>query len=189
MEELHDQSKTMYQHKKLSISELHERFLSSVSGSVKWHTILARKPMEIDLSYPLPPRIRLYLFNLTSPPGGRTLGEHKIQLITPGQRRGIRGNFDCGDTRIVLLSGYEEHHDVFVFWDASLYKDFPYSMNVQVRAETVYAAFTGKVIHQKRRLHSGPSEIVTATPSHLLSLAIQEHVTFSLDRLLGECET
>lgn len=169
---------------RMSITSLHEHFLKSFSNKILSHSDISQKPFEVDLIYPFPPKIRLYLYNLTCPPGGRTLGEHKIQIIVPGQKRGIRCNFNYGDGRLVLLAGYDSHHDVFVFWDAGLYTNFPFSMNVQVKAETVYAAFTGLVVHQERKLHSGPMEIVTAAPSGLLPCALKERIDLTLERLL-----
>jgi len=41
---------------------------------------------------PLPPKLRVYIYNATYLPGGRTMGEHKIQLIVPAQLRGERAN-------------------------------------------------------------------------------------------------
>lgn len=171
---------------RLNTPSLHQCVLDALDGFVLSHSPLADKPFELNLKFPLPSRIRLYLYNLTSPPGGRTLGEHKIQLIAPGQQRGRRGNFDFSDARVVVLSGYETAHDVFVLWDAGLYTNFPYSMNVQVRAETVFAAFTGDIVHQPRRLHSGQLEMVTVTPSARLPRALQERASQSLERLLSE---
>lgn len=170
----------------MPITSLHEHFLKSISNKILSHSDISQKPFEVDLIYPFPPKIRLYLYNLTCPPGGRSLGEHKIQIIIPGQKRGIRSNFNYGDGRLVLLAGYDSRHDVFVFWDAGLYTNFPFSMNVQVKAETVYAAFTGMVVHQERKLHSGPMEIVTAAPSELLPRALRERIDLTLERLLRD---
>lgn len=169
---------------RLTVEQLHECFLKVIGEYVVNHSATQSKPIEIDLLHPLPRRIRVYLYNLTSPPGGRTLGEHKIQLIVPGQDRGTRGNFDFSDGRLVFLAGYEYTHDVFVLWDAGLYPDFAYSMNVQVKAESVFMAHTGKVVYQERRLHAGPLEIVIACPSRLLRAAIEARTKLSLEQLL-----
>ena len=120
-------------------------FLRALSGSVLSHSNLAKKPLNADLKPPLPHRIRLYLFKATYPPGGRTLGEHKIQLMVPGQLREQRASFDYSDGRIILLGGYRPDLKIFVLWDADLYGDFPFSRNVQVKAETIYAALGWKM--------------------------------------------
>lgn len=171
-------------HDRLTIRGLHERLINALNPYVEAHSDPDKKPLEIDLSHPLPRRCRLYLYNLTSPPGGRTLGEHKIQLIVPGQERGARGNFDFTDGRLVFLVGYGLSEDVFVLWDSGLYPDFAYSMNVQVKAESVFTAHTGKVVYQERCLHAGPREIVITAPSRMLPEAIQGRAELSLEQLL-----
>src|SRR5437868_11630828 len=90
----------------LSVEELDKSFLAALNGSVIAHSDLDTKPLELDLKSPLPPRLRVYMYNATYPPGGRTMGEHKIQLIVPGQDRGGRANFDGSNGRIPLLVGY-----------------------------------------------------------------------------------
>lgn len=148
---------------RVSQVELHRRFLAALGNGVRSHAELDSKPLEAELASPLPPRIRLYIFNATRPPGGRPLGEHKIQLIVPGQGRDERGNFDQGGGRIVLLAGYAAEEDVFVLWDAGLYSDFAWSRNVQVKAPTIIEATAGKIAEQERRLRPADGPAVTET--------------------------
>lgn len=170
-------------------SELHRRFVAALGSRVERQTALERKPLELDLAPPLPGRVRVYLFNATRPPGGRPTGEHKVQLIMPGQKRGERGQFDQSDGRIVLLAGYAAEEDVFVLWDADLYPDFAWSRNVQVKAETLIEAAAGKLARQERRLRPGDGEPVTevllACPPPLLAEAIQIRQDLTRARLAG----
>ena len=169
--------------------ELHRRFVSALAGRVQGTPSLDRKPLELDLTPPLPNRVRVYLFNATRPPGGRPTGEHKVQLIMPGQKRGERGRFDQSDGRIVLLAGYAAEEDVFVLWDAGLYSDFAWSRNVQVKAETLIEAAAGKIARQERRLRPADGEPVTevllACPAPLLAEAIRQRQELTLARLAG----
>ena len=120
---------------RLPQDELQRRLVAALGVSVlRIHTPLDAKPFELDLAPPLPHRVRVYMYNATRPPGGRPLGEHKIQLMVPGKGRGERASFDHGDGRIVLLIGYAADEDVFILWDAGLYSDFAWSRNVQVKA-------------------------------------------------------
>ncbi len=169
---------------RLSVRDLNERLIECLNAGFSWHSDVGEKPLEADLLHPLPRKCRFYIYNLTSPPGGRTLGEHKIQLIVPGQKRGSKGNFDFSGGRLVFLAGYEQAEDVFVLWDAGLYPDFAYSMNVQVKAESVFTAHTGKVVFQERRLHAGPLEVVIAAPARLLREAVEARAKLSLAQLL-----
>jgi hypothetical protein len=129
--------------------------------------------------------LRVYLFNATRPPGGRPTGEHKVQLIMPGQKRGQRGRFDASDGRIVLLAGYAAEEDVFVLWDAGLYPDFAWSRNVQVKAQTLLAASAGKIASQQRRLRPTEGETATETliacPPSLLSdgIRLRQDLTYA----------
>jgi len=170
-------------------SELHRRFVAALGNRVERQTALERKPLELDLAPPLPHQLRVYLFNATRPPGGRPTGEHKVQLIMPGQKRNERGQFDQSDGRIVLLAGYAAEEDVFVLWDAGLYPDFAWSRNVQVKAETLIEATAGKVARQERRLRPGAGEPVTevllACPAPLLAEAIQQRQDLTRARLAG----
>lgn len=153
--------------KKLSPANMHKRVVEALGPEkVRDHGPFNEKPFELDLQSPLPQRVRLYLFNATRPPGGRPLGEHKVQLILPGQSRGVRGNFDHSDGRIVLLAGYSAEEDVFVFWDACAFSLFirriPRRFKaVRIRRITLLPATrTYDEGHRRRAVQqSGPSNI------------------------------
>jgi excisionase family DNA binding protein len=170
--------------------DLHRRFLAALGSGVKSHGDLNRKPLEVDLRPPLPTRIRVYLFNATRPPGGRPIGEHKVQLIMPSQKRGDRGSFDNGDGRIVFLVGYAAEEDVFILWDAGLYADFAWSRNVQVKAETIVEASAGKLATQIRILRPthghAQSEVVLATSPSRLAETLQRRVQVTRERMTQE---
>lgn len=171
--------------------ELHRRLVCALgSSSVRTHAPWDAKPFELDLSPPLPQRVRVYMYNATRPPGGRPLGEHKVQLIVPGQRRDQRGSFDNGDGRIVLLIGYAAEEDVFVLWDAGLYPDFAWSRNVQVKAETIIQASAGKLATQERQLRPPNGrpvvETVLAVKPRSLADAVVRRMELTRERLLRE---
>ena len=170
---------------KLRQEELHNIFIEAVKDYLISHSDVNEKPLLLDLKSPLPQKVRLYIFNATHPPGGRTVGEHKIQLIVSGQRRGQRGNFDYSDGRIVILVGYESETDVFVLWDAGMFPNFAYSRNIQVRAETIYEAFAGKIGQQSRFIRGKGKEIVLTAQKENLPAAIQQRVRITRERLIG----
>lgn len=169
----------------LDTQALHEAFLGAIGAYVLEHSDIESKPLEVTCRHPLPRLTRLYLFNLTHPPGGRTLGEHKIQIIVPGQARGERGQFDHSGGYSVLLAGYESELDVFVLWDAGLYPLFAYSGNVQVKPETVFSAYAGEICTQERRIRGTGLETLVACRADRLTEAIQMRVRLSLRRLVG----
>lgn len=165
---------------------LHSKFILALEDRVVWYSDVDCKPLDMDLLPPLPLHIRVYLFNATHPPGGRTLGEHKIQLMVPGQKRGEKGSFDESGGRIIVLAGYQPDVDVFILWDAGLYPEFSYSRNVQVKAETVYDAIAGKIGVQQRRIRSrGVEKVLTARPDRLKE-ALVLRMEYTRMRLLEE---
>jgi hypothetical protein len=171
--------------------ELHRRLVNALGPDrVRSHASFESKPFEMDLAHPLPQRVRVYMYNATRPPGGRPLGEHKVQLIVPGQGRGDRGTFNSGDGRIVLLIGYAAEEDVFIVWDAGLYSDFAWSRNVQVKAETIIQASAGKIATQERQLRpvtGAPTiETVLAAKPRRLAEAITRRMELTRERLLRE---
>ena len=167
-----------------AISILHKQFLSSLEKYVLEHSNIHNKPLGVDLAPPLPHKIRLYIYNAGNPPGGRPLNEYKIVLNVPGQDRGERGNFDYSDGRIVILAGFIKEMDVYVLWDADLYKNFAFNRNLQVKAETVHAALLLKCSKQTRNTHSG-KEIVLAVKSEHLSDALMSRFKFAIERHIG----
>ena len=183
-------SGAMTSNDRMTPSELHTEFLAALSDLVVEHSDLGAKPLELQMEGSLPLRARVYMYNATRPPGGRPAGEYKIQLIVPNHERGQRGNFDLADGRIVLLVGYAADDAVFVLWDAGAYRDFAYSRNVQVKSETILAAFARGIGLQERRLRPGGGmmvreTVVAATGEHLAE-AIALRVDLSRKRLLGE---
>ena len=175
---------------RMTPSELHAKFLAALNDLVVEHSDVGVKPLELEMQGSLPLRARVYMYNATRPPGGRPAGEYKIQLIVPNHERGQRGNFDLSDGRTVLLVGYAAEDAVFVLWDAGAYRDFAYSRNVQVKSETILAAFARGIGRQERRLRPGGGmmvreTVVAATAEHLPE-AIAARVDLSRKRLLGE---
>lgn len=169
---------------RLSKQELHQKFLSALEGNIEAHSEIDEVPLEVDLSPPLPTKIRVYMFNVTNPPGGRPSDEYKAQLILPDQNRGERASFDLSDGRVVLLVGYSAQSEVFILWDAGLYHNFGYSRNVQVKGRTVFKAVAGELATQKRNLQSGTEEVVASNESKLVE-AIQLRNELTIERLSG----
>lgn len=143
--------------------ELHRRLVAALGDKVASCGDFKAKPFDLTLVPPLPRLVRVYMYNATRPPGGRPLGEHKVQLMVPGQARGDRGSFDHSGGRIVLLVGYAAEEDVFVLWDAGLYPDFAWSRNVQVKAETIIKAAAGAIATQDRQLRLAVGQVATET--------------------------
>lgn len=170
---------------KLGTRELHSALLDALGDRVLSHSDIEAKPIELDLRPPLPPRLRVYLYTLTSPSGARTIGEHKIQVILPNQRRGERRDFDDSGERIVLLMGYDPTSRVFVLWDASMYANISFSRNVQVKPQSVYAAMNGTIVEQQRFIRGQGREIIlTATTESLVS-AILRRMELTQEKLVS----
>jgi hypothetical protein len=182
---------------RLATAHLHQALLDALGEVVLASSDIRRKPIELDLGAPLYLRARAYVYTLTHPPGGRTVGEHKIQLIAPGQKKGRRANFDHSGGRIVLLIGWQPELSLFALWDAGLYRHFPHSRNVQIKAETLYEAYASGIATQVRKIWSqwsseqgewsGDEVVVAALPGRLVE-AIGVRLRLSLRRILEESD-
>jgi excisionase family DNA binding protein len=172
---------------RVSQVDMHRRLIEALGKRVLATGPVEAKPLEVDLGGSLPVKARIYMYNATRPPGGRPLGEHKVQLIVPGQSRSQRGNFDNNGGRMALLIGYAAEEDVFILWDAGLYSDFAWSRNVQVKAETIIEATAGKLATQFRQLRPADGrpalETLIAAPAEKLSEAIDRRIQLTRDRL------
>jgi hypothetical protein len=158
---------------RLSTLELNTAFVAALGDNVVNVNDLRAQVLALELAPPLPARLRVYVFNATNPPGGRSTPEHKIQLMVPGQGRGARGNFDASDGWSVALVGKVEDEDIFVLWDASLYRDFAFSRNVQVQTATILRAKkTQAIATQPRRLRLGDETVIVAPPTQLTDAVV-----------------
>jgi len=167
---------------KLRKEELYKLFIDALGNRVERHTAFNSPPLLVDLKHPYAQRLRVYLYNCTNPPGGRTLDEYKIQIILPGQSRGVRGSLDFSDQRMPLLAAYavvgDDNHDgVFILWDSCLHNDFAYSANMQVKSEAIMKALGEKVAESRR---STGEILLTARPQHLYE-AIRQRVNIMLE--------
>jgi hypothetical protein len=90
----------------------------------------------------------------------------------------------------VLLAGFAAVEEVFVLWDAGLYRDFSWSRNVQVKSDTILQGFAGLIGRQERETRPPGGgrimeTVLTASESRLPD-AIKLRAELSRRRLLGE---
>jgi len=155
---------------KLKKQQLNQLFIEGLGNAVKEHNGIDAAPLLVDLKSPFPLRLRVYLFNCTNPPGGRSLDEYKIQVILPGQARGSRASLDYSDGRMPILAAYacfadEVKDGVFVLWDSYKHDDFSYSANMQVKSDTIIKALCAPLSISKR---SNDEVVIASRPPHLL---------------------
>lgn len=104
--------------KKLSKQELNKKFIEGLGDAVVWSSEdEGAAPLLIDIATPngAELRLRVYLYNLTNPPGGRAADEYKAQIILPGQKKKEKGNLDYSDGRLPLLAAYAQDDGDGVF--------------------------------------------------------------------------
>lgn len=173
---------------RLTTVQLHEVFLKSLSGLTLEVSPVKKRPLEVKAKAPLPSFLRVYLYNLTSPPGGRGSDEHKIQIIVPGQARGQYGSFDTSRSASIILAGYDSELEVFVLWDSNVYQKFGYSRNVQVKTGTLMRALSEGLATQRRRVSDGAPELVVAVAKSELGRGIEHRFDLSLERMLANAD-
>ena len=170
----------------LRTPDLHGKFVEALEPAVDWHSDLAKKPLDVDLQLPLPPRLRVSMYNLVNSDGRKRRDEHKAVLRVPGQRQGEYGSFEYPDDRIVLLCGYRADLGVFVLWDADLHPKFKWGGNIQVKSDTVFDALTGGIVTQARSLTSGLTEIVLASTADRLGACLDRRLEASIIGMKGD---
>lgn len=135
--------------------------------------------MLVDLALPLPPHLRVYMYNLVGSAGTTRSQEYKAVLRLPGQASGYR-SFDNSGGRLALVVGYEDALDVFVLWDSSLHPRFTNGFNIQVHSETVMkAASTGYAEQQRRLVTLRTIETVLACRSARLVDTVERRVALT----------
>jgi hypothetical protein len=170
---------------RISVRNLHRAIIGKADSEFITESDLSKKPLLFCRRSNPTERYRLYAFNLTSPPGGRTVGEHKIQLILPGHIRGQRSEFDRSDDRYVLLAGYSASLSVISLWDSFLYSSIAYSRNVQIDQSTVIKAFTVGRATQSRIIRGEGTEEVVAGRIEQFNSLLEIRRKLTLDRLLN----
>jgi hypothetical protein len=167
--------------------ELHRAFVAPLEGSLVRCSDIAAKPLLLDLSYPHPPRLRVYLYSLVHGAGERQRREYKVVLRTPGQPLNQYGRFDHSDGRFTIVAGYDAGLDVFVLWDAVLHPRFKNGGNLQVRDEAVRTAAALGVAEQVRNLNTGERELVLLCQSATLGRALDARLASTGGLGEGEC--
>lgn len=162
----------------LPTPDLHQAFLEPFGHRAHLRGQLDDKPLLVDMDLPLPPRLRIYMYNLVGGVGTKRDEEYKAVLRLRGQAIGTYESFDHSGGRIPLLVAYREDLDVFVMWDASLHPRFKNGGNIQVHSDTVLTAAAVGYAEQTRRLVvTGGLEVVLACQSWNLTETVERRVT------------
>jgi len=160
----------------LSTPDLHRTFLECFNGAATALNDFDEKPLLVDMELPLPPRLRLYIYNLVGGVGTKRDFEYKAVLRLRGHPVGEYRSFDHSGGRLALLVAYRADLDVFVLWDASLHPRFKNGGNIQVRTDTVMTAAATGYGEQKRRLSSGLIETVMTCSSTELGATLLQRI-------------
>ena len=171
--------------KRLSQRELQDLFLTDLGAWAEKVENNGRKPLMLRLKYPFNRKLKIYLFNCTAPPGGRSIDEFKVQLILDGQRRGERGKIDTSDGRTTLIVGYatpfiDVYGGIWVLFELDKHKEFAYSANIQVYLRQILPALE-ETIHVCQKNNK---EILVIAQRQYLRDAIQERFNIDLQIML-----
>ena len=174
---------------RLSQSELHKLFLQDVGVYAEDIENYGRKPLNFRLKYPFNRDLKVYIFNCTAPPGGRSIDEFKVQLILDGQKRGDRGQFDTSDGRTTLIVGYATPFvdlggGLWVLFELDKHMEFAYSANIQVYLRQLLPALEKNVyVCQKHN-----QEILVISQRQYLLEALKERFAIDLRVMLEKAE-
>lgn len=164
--------------------QIHLEILAAAGGKAEGYSSLTEVPFRLSLAGF--GSLVFYAFNLTSPPGGRPIGEYKIQLIVPGQARGARGWLEFSSGAITILIGWAQEEKIFAMWDAYARESFSYSQNLQIKGESVWLAQVEGLSTSERHLRNreGMETIVACRSDRFLD-GISTRVQLSAVRLGG----
>ncbi len=170
-----------------SKEHLNQMFLHDLGDRVEWHSDISSKTLLVDLKNPKK-KLRVYLFNCTCPPGGRSLDEYKVQLIIEGQKRGERGRLNNSDDRFVLVVGFaspfaEKEDGVYVIWDSAFHLEFAYSANLQCYLDPMLEALSEDVV---TRYKAGNKEQIVVALRKNLSKAIEHRIDLDIQHELEQ---
>ena len=98
----------------LKTPELHEAFLRPFDKQAVAVNELSSKPLLVDMRLPLPPRLRLYMYNLVGGIGTKRAFEYKAVMRLRDHPVGEYRSFDHSGDRLALLVAYQADLDVFV---------------------------------------------------------------------------
>ena len=175
--------------KRLTQKELPDLFLEDIGSCAEKVCHNGKKPLCLRLSYPFNRDLKAYIFNCTSPPGGRSIDEFKVQLILEGQKRGERGKFDTSDGKTVLIIGYaapflDNKDGIWVLFELDKHLEFAYSANIQVYLRQILPALERDVyICQKHN-----KEILVLSQRQYLLNALQQRFDIDLKVMLEKAE-
>lgn len=173
-----------------SLVALHRRFCKGLGDrlvEMPTESAMNVKPLDLRTGSPLPPRVRLYVFNATDHLSERRAGDYRIQLRLPGQKPKSRGRLDESTGSMLVLAGYISEFDIFVLWDSRAHSDFPYSKGVQVAASTVHEAAINGMSVQSRSIRSvGVTEHVVVVRADELVRGMLRRDELSRDDLLAD---
>lgn len=175
--------------KRLSQKELHSLFLQDLGSFSEDIIDDGKKPLLLRLHYPYNRELKVYIFNCTAPPGGRSIDEFKVQLILDGQKRGERGKFDIYDGRTTLIIGYavpffDLSGGFWILFELDKHLEFAYSANIQVYLRQLLHALEDNVyICQKHN-----REFLVISQRQYLLDAIQARFDIDLRVMLERAE-
>lgn len=170
---------------RLTQKELHQLFLHDLGDCAEDVEDNGKKPLQAKLTYPFNRELKIYIFNCTAPPGGRSIDEFKVQLILDGQKRNERGKFDSSDGKTILIVGYaipfvDYLGGFWVLFELDKHKEFAYSANIQVYLRQLLPALEKKFhVCQKQN-----KEILVVCQRQYLKEALQERFDIDLRVML-----
>lgn len=174
---------------RLTQPELHRLFLQDIGNYGIDIEDTGRKPLKFRLSSPFDRDVKVYIFNCTEPPGGRSIDEFKVQLILDNQKRGQRGKFDDSDGRTILIVGYaypffDKEAGIWILFELDKHRKFAYSANIQIYLKQILKTLEEDVfVHQKHN-----KEIVVLSQRQHLVKALQKRFDIDLQIMIGAVE-
>jgi energy-coupling factor transporter ATP-binding protein EcfA2 len=160
--------------------EPHEKLIRSLGRLVKDHTTIGEHPLDLTLAEPLPSNVRFYIYNISD-----TEREYEDREEFAINVR-FHNEHDVAkpkrsDDALVIVGGYKDEEDVFVFWDDDLYYDYgtnenpytPYTFAEKHKAAVADGLSTRPRKHETRG--QGGETVISARPDHVAEAIRMRH--------------
>lgn len=169
--------------------DISNAFISGIQDLVidKGSTYL---PLELVTTIPLPPKLRVYLYELRAPTWNTaTSPQYKMNIHIPEQMNEPAFTLDDSDDAFILLGGYDPRLQVFVFWDAYRHLQLKKHCSLSVRPNLIsdVLASEGGYIHKKWNKRTDEYLIISRVDS--LRGALKKIYESHIDDLMEERHT
>lgn len=144
-------------------------------------------PIELATTNPLPPKLRIYLFELKSPSVSSRDPNFKIRATIKNQKNEQSLELNNSDDAFLIFAGYNPELKVFVLWDAYMHlklnQKYHYmSICPELIYDTLVSGFKCEMIKKRGKK---PEIIISVLPHNLITAIERRYYEYVNDLING----